>query len=80
MTDKCHLIDTAVWGKTENKATKENKTFKKAARSTNGDYADMGLTPHGIYIMNALRETDLIMRSPSSESGFLKDSEKSLGR
>lgn len=75
MTDKHHLIDTAIWGKAENKTTKENKPFKKAERSAVGDYVHMGLTLHAIYIMNALRQTDLIMRSPSSESGFLKDSD-----
>lgn len=39
----------------------------------------MGLTPHAIYIMNALRQTDLIMWSPSSASGFLKDSDNPEG-
>lgn len=39
----------------------------------------MVLTPHAIYIMNALRQTDLIMRSPSSETGFLKDSDNPQG-
>jgi len=61
LTDKCHLIDTGIWGKAENKTTKEKKTLKKAAKSTNGDYVHMGLTPYAIYSMNALREADLIM-------------------